>query len=158
MDRERVVLVVDDEEPVRRMPRIWLEAAFDLTTAQAADGVAGLRLAQRLHPLLVVTDVGMPAMDGLALLRRLKQDPATSDVPVVLISGEDHRAAALAGGAAAFVQKPFRVAALEEAVGPALERCPHAPGAGFPSAAAGHTGAPETTTSKRSRTASSPRR
>ena len=83
-----VVLVVDDDATIRRLLQITLETeGFDVTTA--GDGVEGLRMAQEEpRPDLVLLDIMMPGMDGLQVCHTLKSDPATRDLPVVLLSAK----------------------------------------------------------------------
>jgi CheY-like chemotaxis protein len=83
-----VVLVVDDDATIRRLLQITLETeGFTVTTA--GDGVEGLRMAQEApRPDLVLLDIMMPGMDGLQVCHTLKNDPATADTPVVLLSAK----------------------------------------------------------------------
>ena len=83
-----VVLVVDDDATIRRLLQITLETeGFTVTTA--GDGVEGLRMAQEApRPDLVLLDIMMPGMDGLQVCHTLKNDPATKDLPVVLLSAK----------------------------------------------------------------------
>ena len=83
-----VVLVVDDDATIRRLLQITLETeGFTVTTA--GDGVEGLRMAQEQpRPDLVLLDIMMPGMDGLQVCHTLKNDPATKDIPVVLLSAK----------------------------------------------------------------------
>ncbi len=83
-----MVLVVDDDATIRRLLQITLETeGFTVTTA--GDGVEGLRMAQEVpKPDLVLLDIMMPGMDGLQVCHTLKNDPATQDLPVVLLSAK----------------------------------------------------------------------
>lgn len=83
-----VVLVVDDDATIRRLLQITLETeGFSVTTA--GDGVEGLRMAQEEpRPDLVLLDIMMPGMDGLQVCHTLKTDPATQELPVVLLSAK----------------------------------------------------------------------
>ncbi|MEY2565490.1 MAG: two-component system, OmpR family, alkaline phosphatase synthesis response regulator PhoP [Actinomycetota bacterium] len=85
---EPLVLVVDDDATIRRLLQITLETeGFSVTTA--GDGVEGLRMAQEEpRPDLVLLDIMMPGMDGLQVCHTLKSDPATKDMPVVLLSAK----------------------------------------------------------------------
>jgi len=100
------ILVVDDEPQIRRFLDISLRAQ-GYTVALAANGREGLE-SLALHPAdLVVLDIGLPDMDGHAVLRELRQ---WSDVPVIMLtvrSGESEKVAALDGGANDYVTKPF---------------------------------------------------
>jgi CheY-like chemotaxis protein len=83
-----VVLVVDDDATIRRLLQITLETeGFTVTTA--GDGIEGLRMAQEVpRPDLVLLDIMMPGMDGLQVCHTLKNDPATRELPVVLLSAK----------------------------------------------------------------------
>ncbi|MEY2475042.1 MAG: two-component system, OmpR family, alkaline phosphatase synthesis response regulator PhoP [Actinomycetota bacterium] len=80
--------MVDDDATIRRLLQITLETeGFMVTTA--GDGVEGLRMAQEApRPDLVLLDIMMPGMDGLQVCHTLKNDPATADLPVVLLSAK----------------------------------------------------------------------
>jgi CheY-like chemotaxis protein len=83
-----VVLVVDDDATIRRLLQITLETE-GFTVSTAGDGVEGLRMAQEApRPDLVLLDIMMPGMDGLQVCHTLKNDPATKDTPVVLLSAK----------------------------------------------------------------------
>ncbi len=83
-----MVLVVDDDATIRRLLQITLETE-GFTVSTAGDGVEGLRMAQEApRPDLVLLDIMMPGMDGLQVCHTLKNDPATQDLPVVLLSAK----------------------------------------------------------------------
>ena len=96
------ILVVDDE-PAHRLllRRIFEKAGHEVS--DAGDGAAALRAVAESRPDLVVTDMMMPVMDGAELIRRLRRDPATADIPILAASGDTH----LADGADAVVPKPY---------------------------------------------------
>lgn len=103
------VLVVEDSFTVRELQRSILEAAgYRVETAH--DGRHALeRLAADPEIELVVTDLEMPEMDGLTLTRTIRDDPARSELPVVIVtsrSSDEDRAAGLAAGADAYMTKP----------------------------------------------------
>lgn len=108
-------LVVDDSKPSRSIvARVLRELAFECT--EAANGAEALELvASTGLPDLMTINWHMPVMDGLELIRRLRGDPATRKVPVVMISTEHDRdriAEALAAGADDYLAKPFTPEAL----------------------------------------------
>jgi len=106
------VLVVDDDAPVRRMLRRTL-AAEGLEVVSAADGGRALAAAERDPPDLVVLDVSMPGMDGLAVCRRLRA--AGVSAPVLMLTARDaveDRVAGLDAGADDYLVKPFAPAEL----------------------------------------------
>jgi diguanylate cyclase (GGDEF)-like protein len=107
--RPRRVLLVDDDAGLRALLRTTLEPV-DLEVDEAEDAAtAAGRIAAR-RPDVVVLDVRMPGTDGVSFCRRLKADPSTRTIAVVLLTGDDRReteAAAESAGADAFLRKPF---------------------------------------------------
>src|SRR6185369_14469543 len=102
------VLVADDNADMREYLQRLLSPYWDIEVA--ADGKAALKAALASPPDLVLSDVMMPVMDGVALLGALRADSRTSTVPVILISaraGEDARLAGLETGADDYLVKPF---------------------------------------------------
>jgi putative two-component system response regulator len=102
------LLIVDDDAGLRALLRTTFEG-FDVLVDEAEDArQAAARIAET-RPEVIVLDVVMPGMDGLEFCRRLKADPATSDIRVILLTGSEGgtRAAADSAGADAFVAKPF---------------------------------------------------
>jgi two-component system cell cycle response regulator len=103
------ILVVDDIEANVRLLAAKLEAEYyDVLTA--SDGVTALELAAGHAPDIVLLDVMMPGMDGFQVCRRLKDDPETRHVPVVLVTALDGRGDRIAGleaGADEFLTKPI---------------------------------------------------
>ena len=96
------ILVVDDEPDQRFLLRRILQRAGH-EVSEANDGAAALRAVRQSAPDLVVTDVMMPVMDGVELIRCLRGDPATARIPILAASGDTH----LAGAADAVVSKPY---------------------------------------------------
>ncbi len=100
------VLVIDDEVQIRRLLRVTLEAN-GYKVIEAATGKDGLAEAAQRHPDVILLDLGLPDLDGLSVLKRLRE---WSQTPVVILSvreGEDDKVAALDNGADDFVTKPF---------------------------------------------------
>ena len=107
-DGRPLVLVVDDNADMRAHIGGVLDPEYRV--AYAADGAAGLRLARATPPDLIVTDVMMPEVDGLALLRELRFDAALGRVPVVVVTargGSDAAVEGLDAGADDYLAKPF---------------------------------------------------
>ena len=102
------VLVVDDNADMREYLRRLLAARYVVATA--TDGKEALAAIRRDRPDLVLTDVMMPVLDGFALLRAIRGDPALSDLPVVLLSARAGKEASVEGleaGADDYLTKPF---------------------------------------------------
>jgi CheY-like chemotaxis protein len=100
------VLIIDDEENARDLlGRALVKEGFRVHSA--ANGEEGVRLARDLKPDVISLDVLMPGMDGWAVLRALKADPATADIPVVMVSMVDDKDIGYALGASDYVLKPF---------------------------------------------------
>ncbi len=100
-----LVIVVDDEASQRDLlARFLTRQGFAVRTA--ADGRTGLDLARRLQPTVVLLDVMMPEIDGWTVLSALKEDPATQDIPVVMVSFVADAALGASLGAAGMVPKP----------------------------------------------------
>lgn len=103
--RPRLVLVVDDDEMVRRLLRAVLEAD-EFEVVEARDGETALRLASETPPAVVVLDIMMPGLDGVEVCRRLDH----SAVKVVVLTARDDpllEDECRASGADAFLTKPF---------------------------------------------------
>ena len=90
---KRPIVVIDDERRDARLIRRLLEATGRYTVHEAFDGESGLKLVERVKPALIVLDLLLPGMDGEAVLERLKQNPTTRDIPVVVLTAKDIRAA-----------------------------------------------------------------
>ena len=104
--QKHVVLVIDDEVQIRRLLRITLEAN-GYKVLDAANGRDGLVEAATRRPDIVILDLGLPDMDGVAVLKRLRE---WSQVPVVVLSvrdRDDDKITALDNGADDYVAKPF---------------------------------------------------
>jgi two-component system KDP operon response regulator KdpE len=100
------ILIVEDEPPIRRLLRTTLDA-HDYRTAEAATGTEALSALRHHRPDLVLLDLGLPDIDGQALIGRIR---ALSPVPIVILSSrgdEAAKVAALDSGADDYITKPF---------------------------------------------------
>lgn len=106
----RRVLVVEDSAVIRRLIEVCLRPA-SLEVIMRVDGPTGLEAALTDTPDLLVLDIGLPEMDGWQVLDRLRSDPRTKTLPVLVLTAhaeEESRRRADEGGADAFVTKPFQ--------------------------------------------------
>jgi len=101
-----VVLVIDDDPAVHDLMRRSLEKD-GFRVEVAADGNRGLELAKQLKPAVITLDVMMPRLDGWAVLTALKADPATADIPVIMLTIVDDKQMGFALGAADYFTKPI---------------------------------------------------
>ena len=123
------VLVVDDEPQIATIARDYLSRA-GFSVAVATDGTSGLEMARQSRPDLVVLDLGLPRLDGLAVARALRRE---SDVPIIMLTARVDEADRLAGfdvGADDYITKPFSPRELVARVSSVLRRSRHAPSAG----------------------------
>jgi DNA-binding response OmpR family regulator len=120
----RRVLIVEDDEPTRRLLAITLRRTYDVIAA--ADGVEGLEMATATPgPDLIITDVMMPRLDGVSMVREIKRRDPNRKVPVIFLTakgGAADVAAGIGAGARHYLVKPIKLGALEEMVKSILRR------------------------------------
>lgn len=117
------ILIIEDNPGHLKLAALLMQRlGYDVL--EAMDAAGGLRLARERHPDLILMDIQLPGMDGLTATRKLKQDAATSAIPVLAVtaylaeySERDIRAAGCAG----FIAKPYHHAELRTAVEAALK-------------------------------------
>ena len=126
---ERVLVIDDTREMVESIKTYLSSHGFAVLTA--LNGSDGRLLALESLPDLVLTDADMPDLDGHALCRLLKQDPRTSRMPVLIMSGtmmdEGHIVAGLEGGADDYILKPFPMKVLLARIHAVLRRFAQGP-------------------------------
>jgi two-component system chemotaxis response regulator CheY len=106
----KTVLSVDDSASMRQMVKLTLTSAGYAVT-EAANGAEGLAKAKTAPADMVVTDLNMPVMDGLSLIRELRQLPAYRGVPIIFLTTESDAAVkqqAKEAGATGWITKPFK--------------------------------------------------
>jgi DNA-binding response OmpR family regulator len=112
------ILLVEDEPVIRELVRSMLtEGAVSVDCA--SDGIEGLKLAKAGAFRLILLDVVLPGMDGITVCRMIKSDPATSSVPLYMLTAKakpSDVAAAMNAGADGYIHKPFRGTELMELV------------------------------------------
>ena len=115
------VLVVDDEAAIRKLLRIGL-SAHGYEVLEADTGAEALRMATARAPQLVVLDLGLPDMDGVDVIRRLREWSARPVIVLSVRDREDDKINALDAGADDYVTKPFSLAELLARMRVALRR------------------------------------
>lgn len=103
------VLVVDDEDGIRNLCRVNLELD-GYTVIEASNGEEAVEIARRERPDVIFLDIMMPKKDGWSTLEDLKDDPATAQIPVVLLTArtsEEDQLRAWGGGVFEYLSKPF---------------------------------------------------
>jgi two-component system chemotaxis response regulator CheY len=106
----KVILCVDDSASIRQMVKLTLSGA-GYQVVQAGDGAEGLAKAREAPVNLVVTDLNMPVMNGLGLIRELRKLPTYKGVPIIFLTTESDaglKQEAKAAGATAWITKPFQ--------------------------------------------------
>ncbi|HKS29269.1 MAG TPA: response regulator [Pyrinomonadaceae bacterium] len=114
----QTILVVDDFDDTRLMMRLWLQKR-GYRVIEAADGVEAVEVARRESPHLVIMDIEMPLMDGLTATRRIREEAALRNTPIVAVSayGAEHwRDRALEAGCNEYVSTPFDPKELNELI------------------------------------------
>lgn len=103
------VLVIDDQENIIEFIKLGLKYEGFLVES-AGDGPQGLDAAQRINPDLIILDVMLPGIDGLEVCRRLRTNPTTQDIPILMLTAKDgvrDRITGLDTGADDYLTKPF---------------------------------------------------
>lgn len=113
--KKNKVLIIDDEADILETMTFRLSSAgYEVLTTQ--DGSVGFEKAKEFCPGLIILDVMMPGIDGFETLRKLKEDPSTREIPVVIFScgaeEEEWAKKSLKLGASGYIVKPFEVEAL----------------------------------------------
>ena len=110
--REIRALIVDDSSVMRKIVERSLRQAGvePLVVLEAGSGVEGLEVLKSTQVDLILSDINMPAMDGLEFIRQLRERQMAAGVPVVMItteSSEEHVRQAIQAGATGYIRKPF---------------------------------------------------
>jgi len=119
MNRDMNVLAVDDFEFARRIFKNVLQEIGFKNITVAASGTAALNELKKKDFGLVITDFNMPGMDGIELVRTIKADEKTKDIPVIMVTSDSKKsvmAEALEAGVCGFLGKPFTKEELSEKV------------------------------------------
>ena len=119
-------LIVDDSSVMRKIvERALRQAGLDsMHVYEAGNGAEGLEILRSSPVDLILSDINMPAMDGLEFLRQIKDQKLAQGVPVVMItteSSEEHVKQAIAAGARGYIRKPFTPEQVKERVLPLVK-------------------------------------
>ena len=117
-----LILIVDDNQTNIDLVQIYLKR-MGLASRSASSGSEALELVRKCQPDLILLDVMMPDMDGLEVCRILKEDAATSAIPIIFLSARrqvDHRVSGMSIGAVDYITKPFEPSELEIRIRSAL--------------------------------------
>jgi DNA-binding response OmpR family regulator len=107
MSPKRILLVDDDPGLTALLDLVFRRAKFEVVVANG--GYDGLRKATELYPTLILLDIMMPDLSGIEVCRRLRANPDTAMMPILILSASGNtkdRDQSLAAGADAFIQKP----------------------------------------------------
>ncbi|HKG67204.1 MAG TPA: response regulator [Solirubrobacteraceae bacterium] len=106
----KTILIVDDDESIRRLIATTLEDVSGYRMSEAGDGEEAMRRAREVRPSIVFLDIDMPRLDGIEACRRMKSEPSTADATIVMLTGDSEQDAELEArraGADLFLTKPF---------------------------------------------------
>ncbi|ULA68966.1 MAG: Response regulator transcription factor [Nitrospira sp.] len=124
MALEIIEIVEDDQSQAKLLDQILRQASF--RTNVAFDGPAGMQDVWRIKPSLIMADDNLPGLTGREMCKRIRQDPSTKHIPIIVMSGfssEERRAEALDDGADDFIVKPYSGTELVARVRALLRRC-----------------------------------
>ncbi len=128
MSLEVIEIVEDDQSQARLLDQILRQASF--RTNVAFDGPSGIQDVWRMKPSLVMVDDNLPGLTGREMCTRLRQDPSTRNIPIIVLSGfssEERRAEAFDCGADDYIAKPYTATELLARVRAILRRARHTP-------------------------------
>ncbi|MDQ6620891.1 MAG: chemotaxis response regulator CheY [Pseudomonadota bacterium] len=117
LNRDMRILIVDDFSTMRRIVRNLLKEMGYTNAEEAEDGVVALVKLRGANFDFVISDVNMPNMNGFALLKEIRRDPALQALPVLLVTAEAKKediVTAAQAGASGYIVKPFTKQTLEE--------------------------------------------
>ncbi len=120
--KKPILLIVEDNADIRDYVKASFKETFRVETA--ADGEEGLIKARSTMPNIIISDIMMPKMDGIEMCRRLKEDFATSHIPVVLLTAKDSmedKEEGYAAGAVSYITKPFSARLLKTRIDNIIE-------------------------------------
>jgi CheY-like chemotaxis protein len=116
--RDRTVLIVEDSDDARYFMRLALEQ-LDYIVVEAENGAAALEVAERERPDIILMDLSLPIMDGLAATEKIRANQELRAIPIVAVTAHhetDFRAGAKAAGFDAYVTKPIDIDFLSDLI------------------------------------------
>ncbi len=116
---ERILVIEDDPDAFRRIEEPLRSAGY--LPVHAVSGEAGITLARELRPSAITLDLILPGIDGMEVLKRLKADPVTRGIPIVIVSVVDNRELGIAFGASDYIVKPVDPSHLMQTLGAIVE-------------------------------------
>ena len=108
------LLIVDDDPAITKSLAKELNGNYQVLTA--SDGIKGLQIAMASYPDIIISDIGMPEMDGLEMCSRIKSSSDTSHIPVILLTGKQDKMTIIRGfecGASDYITKPYDITVLQ---------------------------------------------
>jgi two-component system, cell cycle response regulator DivK len=123
---KRTILIIEDNEQNLYLSTFLLEqGGFEVVAARS--GPEGIALANRIQPDLILLDIQLPQMDGYTVARKLKQNPALKDVPVVAVTSYamvGDRERTLQAGCSGYIEKPINPDTFKNEIDKYLKTCP----------------------------------
>ena len=107
-NKHATILIIDDEPEITEIVEVFLSNA-GYTVAAENTATDGIKTAKKIHPEIILLDIMMPGMDGYEVCNTLKADPATSEIPIIFLTGKDSRddsGRSFQVGGDLFVKKP----------------------------------------------------
>ena len=104
------ILTVDDSSTIRKIVKRAL-AGYNCRVLEAENGAEGLALAYKEHPDLILLDITMPMMSGIAVLEKLRSEKQLNDIPVIMLTaeaGKEHVTRVVSMGVSDYMVKPFK--------------------------------------------------
>lgn len=117
------VLLIDDEMDIRMVVKATLELVGGMQVSVATSGAEGIKTAEFEQPDAILLDMMLPDMDGLTTLKKLQENPKTSQIPVIFLTAKTQvldLQSSINSGAIAVIKKPFDPAMLSDQVADAL--------------------------------------
>ncbi len=115
MEPRKRILIVEDDEAIRILIRLYI-VRLPFTIYEAVDGLDGLAVANQIVPDLIITDLAMPRMGGLELIKAIRANKKLELIPIIVITGTEHaeQISAIAAGASTVIQKPIKHSVLRQ--------------------------------------------